>query len=155
MAAPPSVIDIKRSFLNTQIRTLNAPLEPSHDWREHAPHREEGDLKDRIVQEVLQKCTFRKTIIYLQRSRVADLEFPRVVNLVLRHHNRAAYSSQVVHRVAEQIYELYWESGEPDLGVEHEGLETLERGADLKDHKSVNTHSVINIFKLYRLITSQ
>jgi len=66
---------------------------------------------------------------------VADLELLRIVNLVLRHHNRAAYSSQVVRHVAEQIYELYWDSGEPDLDVEHDGPATLERGADLKDHK--------------------
>jgi hypothetical protein len=68
---------------------------------------------------------------------VADLELLRIVNLVLRHHNRAAYSSQVVRHVAEQIYELYWDSGEPDLDVEHDGPATLERGADLKDHKWV------------------
>ena len=57
MATPPSVIDLKKSFLSTQVRTLNAPLEPSHDWRENAPVPEEGALKDKTVQEVLQKCT--------------------------------------------------------------------------------------------------
>ncbi len=63
---------------------------------------------------------------------------------MLRHHNRAAYSSQVIRHVAEQIYELYWDSGEPELDVEDQGLMTLERGADLKDHTWVNSRSVPN-----------
>ena len=59
MAVPPSVIDLKKSFLYTQVRALNAPLEPSRDWRENAPIPEEGELKDRVVQEVLYKCMRR------------------------------------------------------------------------------------------------
>lgn len=62
MAAPLSIIDLKKSFLSTQIRKLNAPLEPSHDWREIVPVPEEGGLKDRIVPEVLQKCTLRTSL---------------------------------------------------------------------------------------------
>lgn len=64
MAAPLSVIDLKKSFLGMQIRTLNAPLQPSRDWRENAPVSEEGELKERVVQEVLQKCTLRKALDY-------------------------------------------------------------------------------------------
>ena len=59
------------------------------------------------------------------------------MNLIVRHHNRAAYPLQVLRDVAEQIYELYWESGEPDLDVRGEGSTTLERGADLKDHNNI------------------
>ena len=61
MAIPPSVIDLKKSFLSTQVRTLNAPLAPSNDWRENGPIPEEGELKDKLVQEVLQKCMLRNT----------------------------------------------------------------------------------------------
>ena len=59
MAVQPSLIDIKKSFLGTQVRTLNAPLEPSRDWRDNASIPEEGELKDRLIQEVLQKRMLR------------------------------------------------------------------------------------------------
>ncbi len=65
MAAQPSVIDIKKSFLSTQIRTLNAPLELSRGWRDNAPTPEDAELKDRLVQEVLQRCTLGVSLRYI------------------------------------------------------------------------------------------
>ena len=62
------------------------------------------------------------------------------------------YSSQVLRHVAEQIYELYWESGEPNLITEEEDSATLDRGADLKDHKWVDPKSVPHAPKLHLLI---
>ena len=60
MTAPPAVIEFKKSFLSTQIRILNATLEPFHDWRENAPFPKEGELKDKVIHEVLQKCMLKE-----------------------------------------------------------------------------------------------
>ncbi len=74
MAAPPSIIDLKKSFLSTQIRTLNAPLEPPRDWRENCPAPDEGELKDKVVREVLQKCKSRIALLRTCRLRLTNLK---------------------------------------------------------------------------------
>ena len=148
MAAPPPIIDLKKSFLSTQVRSLNAPLEPSSDWRENAPITEEVELKDRIVQDALQKCTIQVLLMTQAVDNLANSRLLSVVNITLRHHNRAVYSPSVLRHVAEQIYELYWESGELGIELANEGSETLERGAELKNHTWVNTSSVANAFEL-------
>lgn len=56
MAASPSVIDVKKSFLHSQVRILNATLEPPHDWNRHIPIPGESKLRDKAVQEALQRC---------------------------------------------------------------------------------------------------
>lgn len=55
MEAHSYVIDLKQFFLNSQIRTLNATLEPSPEWRESATSSEHGDLDEQTVQDVLLK----------------------------------------------------------------------------------------------------
>ena len=57
MANADTVIALKTSFLNSQVRILNASLEPSRNWRNHGRTPAEGDLKERVVQEVLYKRT--------------------------------------------------------------------------------------------------
>ena len=51
------MIDLKKSFLTKQIRILDTPLKTSHDWRRNASASEEGNLKEKAVQEVVHKCT--------------------------------------------------------------------------------------------------
>ena len=46
---------LKRSFLSSQVRVLNTPLELGEDWRDAGPSPDEGDLKDAVVDEVLRK----------------------------------------------------------------------------------------------------
>ena len=46
---------LKRNFLNSQVRILNTPLEPPEDWRETGPVPEEGDLDDKVVEDVVRK----------------------------------------------------------------------------------------------------
>ena len=55
MASEPTVIDLKKAFLANQIRLLSAPVDPSEEWRENAPVVDEGDLQERVVEEVLYK----------------------------------------------------------------------------------------------------
>ncbi|KAL9121059.1 MAG: hypothetical protein Q9187_002387 [Circinaria calcarea] len=105
-----TIIDLKKAFLNNQIRILNAPLEPPRNWRNNAPAAQQGELKEKTVQEVIHK-----------------------LNSIVRHHNRTVYSSQTIRHVAEQIDRLYWVSGEPDVhtGAAEDGL--VGREVDLRD----------------------
>ena len=65
MGTADTVIDFKKAFLQSQVRILSAPLEPSRHWRNHASAPAEGELKEKVVQEVLQKCMtmFLDTVI--------------------------------------------------------------------------------------------
>lgn len=51
-----TIAELKTSFIRSQIRTLSAALEPSEDWRRYGAVPEEGDISDKAVEEVLQKC---------------------------------------------------------------------------------------------------
>jgi hypothetical protein len=51
-----SLIDQKEAFLRTQIRILSTPFSPSADWREFGEEPEDGDLPEKVVKDVLQKC---------------------------------------------------------------------------------------------------
>ena len=46
---------LKRNFLASQVRILNTPLEAPEDWREASRSPEEGELSDRVVDEVVRK----------------------------------------------------------------------------------------------------
>ncbi|KAI4126824.1 MAG: hypothetical protein LQ347_004824 [Umbilicaria vellea] len=116
MAAPDTVIALKTSFLNSQVRILNAPLEPSRNWRDHGYAPPEGDLKERVVQGVLHK-----------------------LDSIVRHHNRTAYSFQALRHVAEQIDRLYWASGAPDAALTGYGDHMIEKGIDLSSSDVIST----------------
>ncbi|KAI9823714.1 MAG: hypothetical protein M1832_002271 [Thelocarpon impressellum] len=130
MAAPKTVIDLKRTFLTSQVRLLNEPLQPPGDWQDRLAEHDEGELRDDVVAEVLQKREHAR--IDGHGRDTADNE---TVNLVARHHNRAAYSSQALRHVAEQIDALYWVSGDPGRNVG--GDEVLERGVDLSREANI------------------
>ena len=50
-----TIIEHKKAFLNSQIRILNTRLEPSRHWRDNLPIPEQGEIKGKVVQEVLHK----------------------------------------------------------------------------------------------------
>lgn len=136
MTTADTVIALKTSFLNSQVRILNAPLEPSRNWRNHGPAPPEGDLKERVVQEVLHKCTSAtpKLRFFSHYRLGADMiSRGKTVNSIVRHHNRTAYSFQALRHVAEQIDRLYWASGAPDAALTGYGDHVLEKGIDLND----------------------
>jgi hypothetical protein len=51
-----TISEIKLSFIREQIRILTSPLRPSSDWSDYGPEVED-DLPDKVVEDVLQKCT--------------------------------------------------------------------------------------------------
>ena len=50
-----SIPALKRTFLNSQVRILNAPLEPPDDWRGARPRNEREALDEEVVGDVMQK----------------------------------------------------------------------------------------------------
>ncbi|KAI9799761.1 MAG: hypothetical protein M1833_003880 [Piccolia ochrophora] len=106
MAGRDAVVDLKKAFLSTQVRVLNAPLHPPHNWQDQLDNPDDGDLRESTVTDVLTQLESK-----------------------VRHHNRAVYSSQALRQVAEQIDALYWASGE--RGGYYEGDDGLGKGVDL------------------------
>lgn len=56
MESARNVSELKSSFIRAQVRILSEALQPQEDWRLYAPESEEGDLSDKVVDDVLQKC---------------------------------------------------------------------------------------------------
>lgn len=144
MATTDTVISHKESFLRTQVRILSQPLQPSRNWRDRARVPEEGELKEKVVQEVLRKRMWLS--LYLLSYGVFEVDFAEilvccggVVNTIARHHNRAVYSSQALRHVAEQIDALYWAAAAPDQEAEIRGEDVLEKGLDLSTAEWVST----------------
>ena len=131
MATADTVISLKESFLRTQVRLLSQRLQPSRNWRDRAPVPEQGELKEKVVQEVLHKRMHAfHTNENIHWNGIANV-FTRTVNTIARNHKRAVYSSQALRHVAEQIDALYWASAAPDRESEVDGGEILEKGVDL------------------------
>ncbi|KAH6683094.1 kinetochore Sim4 complex subunit Fta4 [Halenospora varia] len=104
----PTIIDLKTSFLQTQIRALSAPLNPSQDFLSDPIAAEENTLRQKSIDDALFK-----------------------LNGLLKKHNRLAYAPQALRHVAEQVDKLYWDSGERGvIGVG--GEEWAERGCDIR-----------------------
>ncbi|MCJ1483115.1 hypothetical protein MMC06_003281 [Schaereria dolodes] len=111
-----TIIEHKKAFLNSQIRILNTRLEPSRHWRDNLPIPEQGEIKGKVVQEVLHK-----------------------LNTIVQHHNRAVYSLSRGTDVAEQIDRLYWASGATDPHTGHIMDETIDRAVNLRDHSVITS----------------
>lgn len=58
MAPTDTVLEAKATFLRSQVRLLSTPLTPPRNWQDRAPASEEGDLREKIVAEVLYKRTY-------------------------------------------------------------------------------------------------
>ncbi|KAI9838395.1 MAG: hypothetical protein M1819_005664 [Sarea resinae] len=127
--ATDTVIDVKQRFLRSQVRILNQGLEPPSGWRDRVDWEDEEDddeeedgrrgrgrrreIGDKVVREVVMK-----------------------LNAIVRRHNRAAYSSEALRHVAEQIDALYWAAGAPE--DEMDGRESgLRRDADLRKNEVI------------------
>ncbi|MCJ1472668.1 hypothetical protein MMC13_001317 [Lambiella insularis] len=111
-----TIIDLKKSFLQTQVRTLNLPLSPSHGWRDNSPASSQDDLEEEVVQEVVHK-----------------------LNTIIRKQNRIIYSAQALRHVAEQIDALYWAAGAPDVHTGELEDGDIARDSDLRDHETILT----------------
>lgn len=129
MASANTVIGLKESFLRNQVRLLSQDLQPSRNWRNRAPVPEQGDLSEKVVQDVLEKGEITHSLHALSVNSDHGWQ-RRTVNTIARHHKRAVYSSQALRHVAEQIDALYWAAAEPDGDEEAEGTDALEKGSD-------------------------
>jgi len=106
--APPTIIDLKSSFLRTQILQLSQPLRPSSSALTSITEAENG-LRQKAIDDALRKA-----------------------NALLKKHNKLVYGPQATRHVAEQIDQLYWGTKEGDGwtgGVE----EWCTRGVDLRE----------------------
>ena len=103
----PTIIDLKTSFLRSQILALQRPLRPSPDF-ETAISASENALRQRTIDDALNR-----------------------LNASLRKHNKVAYGPQAQRHVAEQIDKLYWSAGE--RGVVGEVEDWAGRGADYRE----------------------
>jgi hypothetical protein len=103
----PTVIDLKLSFLRSQILLLSQPIRPSSHILTTISA-EENALRQKSIDEALYK-----------------------LNGLLKQHNKLSYGPQALRHVAEQVDRLYWSAGE--RGIEGGGEEWVERGADLRE----------------------
>lgn len=55
MDSTRTISELKSSFIRGQVQILSEILEPPEDWRNFAVELEEGDLSDKVVEDVLQK----------------------------------------------------------------------------------------------------
>lgn len=63
METAKTIIELKEAFLRAQIRLLTARLEPTEKWRDYAKEPEQGDLSEKVVEEVLQKGELTPLIV--------------------------------------------------------------------------------------------
>ncbi|MCJ1327571.1 hypothetical protein MMC10_004242 [Thelotrema lepadinum] len=111
-----SIPALKRTFLASQVRILNAPLEPPADWREGRGLVLEGALEEEVVEEVMRK-----------------------VNRKIKSHNAAAFPAQALSHVAQQIDALYWAAAEPDAEGAEVHPDAVRVGADLRDEDIISS----------------
>lgn len=57
MESTRTITELKSIFIRAQIRILSERIEPPEDWRSYATGNEEDELRDKVVEDVLQKCT--------------------------------------------------------------------------------------------------
>ncbi|CAG7946789.1 unnamed protein product [Penicillium nalgiovense] len=87
MDSTRTISELKSAFIWSQVRIFSESLDLPEDWRNYASETTEGDLSDKVIEDVLHK-----------------------VNAAAKQHNRVVYSSQAIHHVAQQIANLYWSS---------------------------------------------
>jgi hypothetical protein len=106
---PPTIIDLKLSFLSSQIRALSQPLTPSTAFTDSNSASEEDQLRQKHIDDALHKLNER-----------------------VKRHNKLKYGTQAQRHVAEQIDRLYWNAGERGVVTLESGEEWVERGSDYR-----------------------
>lgn len=105
---PPTIIDLKSSFLRTQILQLSQPLRPSPSTLSTITESENA-LRQKAIDDALRKA-----------------------NSLLKKHNKLVYGPQATRHVAEQIDRLYW-GNEDSEGWMGEVEEWCAKGVDLRE----------------------
>ncbi|KAH0611137.1 uncharacterized protein H6S33_011564 [Morchella sextelata] len=108
----PSIRDLKKGFLSSQLRTLSTPIEPPRAWQSQLPESPAGDLPDAVVAQALYKF-----------------------NVVAKRHHRLVYSAQALSHVATQVQDLYQQPQPAGAEDAEEGV--LRRGVDLREAENI------------------
>ncbi|KAK4930966.1 hypothetical protein LTR66_016067, partial [Elasticomyces elasticus] len=114
MDSTRTVSELKSAFIRSQVRVFSETLNLPENWRNYAPPTEEGDLSDKVIEDVLHK-----------------------VNAAAKQHNRVVYSSQAIHHVAQQIASLYWSAGSQDARDHAAFAHGIERTTDLSRQMNI------------------
>lgn len=113
MDSTRTISELKAAFIRSQVRVLSEGLELPEDWKSYAPETEEGELNEKVIEDVLRKGDFL--------ARLHTRLIPNVpldanlcsVNAAAKRHHRVVYPSQAIDHVVEQIAKLYWDSAHP------------------------------------------
>ncbi|KAJ9480961.1 hypothetical protein VN97_g12552 [Penicillium thymicola] len=103
-----TISELKSAFIWSQVRIFSESLDLPEDWRNYAAETTEGDLSDKVIEDVLHK-----------------------VNAAAKQHNRVVYSSQAIHHVAQQIANLYWSSVSQEARSRDAFARGIEKTTDL------------------------
>ncbi|KAJ5351450.1 hypothetical protein N7452_000424 [Penicillium brevicompactum] len=114
MDSARTVSELKSAFIRSQVRVFSETLNLPENWRNYAPPTEEGDLSDKVIEDVLHK-----------------------VNAAAKQHNRVVYSSQAIHHVAQQIASLYWSAVSQDSRSHAAFAHGIERTTDLSRQMNI------------------
>lgn len=105
---PQTIIDLKSSFLRTQILLLSQPLQPSSAILTTISTSENA-VRQKTIDDALLKA-----------------------NALLKRHNKLVYGPQATRHVSEQIDRLYW-GGKEGQGWMGGVEEWCRRGEDLRE----------------------
>lgn len=55
MDSTRTISELKAAFIRRQVRLLSEGLELPEDWKSYAPETEEGELNEKVIEDVLRK----------------------------------------------------------------------------------------------------
>lgn len=67
MDSSRSISEVKSAFIRSQVRTLSENLELPGDWKNYAPDTEDGELGEKVIDDVLHKGNhpiIRRNVLY-------------------------------------------------------------------------------------------
>lgn len=143
MDSTRTISELKSAFVRNQVRILSESLELPQDWRNYAVEIEEGDLGEKVIEDVLHKGMFPvcrdtgfiREIIEFSCASVKKASVKlSPVNAAAKQHNRVVYSSQAIHHVAHQIATLYWSSISEESSSRAAFKNGVEKTTDLSRH---------------------
>ncbi|KAH7419862.1 kinetochore Sim4 complex subunit Fta4 [Cadophora sp. MPI-SDFR-AT-0126] len=113
-SSTPTILDLKTSFLRSQILALSQPLRPSATFTASNTSDEENALRQKAIDDALIK-----------------------LNNQLKQHNKLSYGPQVQRHVAEQVDKLYWNAGERGLRLLGAQDQWADRDSDYRDESVI------------------
>lgn len=122
-----SVHELKSAFIRSQVRIFSESLDIPEDWRNYAAETTEGDLSDKVIEDVLHKGRTNNH----NRTTLFQDTYDPIVNATAKQHNRVVYSPQAIHHVAQQIANLYWSTVSEEARSRDAFARGIEKTTDL------------------------